>query len=60
MEHKAAMGDIQREPITGIGKPEPLKHQRAGFWSGRIDSCHRLEYAVEYNVILTAHYRDYY
>lgn len=33
--------DIQREPFTGIGKPEPLKHQLAGFWSRRIDHCHR-------------------
>lgn len=29
--------DIQRNPFTGIGKPEPLKHQFVGFWSRRIN-----------------------
>ena len=36
--------DIQRNPFTGIGKPEPLKHQFAGFWSRRINDEHRLVY----------------
>jgi toxin YoeB len=36
--------DILRDPFTGIGKPEPLNHQFAGFWSRRIDSEHRLIY----------------
>ena len=26
-----------RDPFTGIGKPEPLKHDLAGCWSRRID-----------------------
>lgn len=52
--------DIQREPFTGIGKPEPLKHQLAGFWSRRIDSCHRLEYTVEVDTLLIAQCRDHY
>jgi len=34
--------DIQRTPFSGIGKPEPLKHQLQGCWSRRIDSEHRL------------------
>ena len=25
--------EIEREPFTGKGKPEPLKHQLSGFWS---------------------------
>lgn len=29
--------EIEREPFTGIGKPEPLKHEFAGCWSRRID-----------------------
>ena len=28
--------ETQREPFTGIGKPEPLKHALAGYWSRRI------------------------
>jgi toxin YoeB len=38
--------DIQRNPFTGIGKPEPLKHQFAGFWSRRINDEHRLVYTI--------------
>ena len=34
--------EIEREPFTGIGKPEPLKHDFAGCWSRRIDKEHRL------------------
>ena len=52
--------EIQREPFTGIGKPEPLKHQLAGFWSRRIDNCHRLVYAVEGDTLLIAQCRDHY
>ena len=36
--------DIQRDPYSGLGKPEPLKHQFSGFWSRRIDDEHRLVY----------------
>ena len=38
--------DIQRHPHEGIGKPEPLKYDLAGFWSRRIDREHRLVYQV--------------
>lgn len=37
---------VQRDPFTGIGKPEPLKHELAGCWSRRIDGEHRLVYQV--------------
>ena len=33
-------------PYTGIGKPEPLKYELAGKWSRRINTEHRLIYAV--------------
>ena len=36
--------EAQRDPFTGIGKPEPLKHSLAGFWSRRIDETNRLVY----------------
>ncbi|MGH6872776.1 MAG: Txe/YoeB family addiction module toxin [Rhizomicrobium sp.] len=38
--------DIQRDPFHGIGKPEPLKADMAGWWSRRIDEEHRLVYRV--------------
>ncbi len=37
---------IKRTPFEGIGKPEPLKFDLAGFWSRRIDKEHRLVYQV--------------
>ena len=52
--------DIERDPFAGIGKPEPLKHQLSGFWSRRIDECHRLVYAVENAAILIAQCRAHY
>lgn len=42
---------IQRIPFEGIGKPEPLKFDLAGFWSRRIDQEHRLVYQVVDNEI---------
>jgi len=38
--------DIMRSPFEGIGKPEPLKHALAGFWSRRVTDEHRLVYTV--------------
>ncbi|MDQ6986801.1 MAG: Txe/YoeB family addiction module toxin [Mariprofundaceae bacterium] len=38
--------DASRSPFEGIGKPETLKENLAGFWSRRIDDTHRLVYAV--------------
>lgn len=37
---------IQSEPFSGIGKPEPLKHELAGAWSRRIDKEHRIIYQI--------------
>jgi toxin YoeB len=37
---------IMREPFTGIGKPEPLKHVLAGAWSRRLTQEHRIVYLV--------------
>ncbi|MGH7108306.1 MAG: Txe/YoeB family addiction module toxin [Acetobacteraceae bacterium] len=34
-------------PFTGMGKPEPLKGDLAGFWSRRVTGEHRLVYGVE-------------
>lgn len=38
--------EIIREPFTGLGKPEPLKHSLRGEWSRRITDHHRIEYIV--------------
>ena len=40
------IADIKRSPFSGIGKPEPLRENLAGFWSRRIDDTNRLVYAV--------------
>ncbi|HNR86131.1 MAG TPA: Txe/YoeB family addiction module toxin, partial [Taishania sp.] len=52
--------DIPRNPFEGIGKPEPLKHKYAGFWSRRIDEEHRLIYRFEEASILIAKCRFHY
>jgi toxin YoeB len=48
-----------RLPFEGIGKPEPLRENLAGFWSRRIDDTNRLVYAVddEYLTIISCRYR---
>ncbi len=38
--------EIVRTPFTGLGKPEPLKHEFKGYWSRRINDEHRLVYRV--------------
>jgi toxin YoeB len=38
--------DINRDPFKGIGSPEPLKHDLAGYWSRRITLEHRLVYRM--------------
>jgi toxin YoeB len=52
--------DIQRHPFEGIGKPEPLKYDLAGFWSRRIDREHRLVYKFINNEILIYSCRYHY
>ena len=39
--------EILREPLGGIGKPEPLKGELSGYWSRRIDDEHRLVYRAD-------------
>ncbi|QQS01739.1 MAG: Txe/YoeB family addiction module toxin [Austwickia sp.] len=40
------IADIGRNGNEGIGKPEPLRHGFAGFWSRRVTDEHRLIYKV--------------
>ena len=37
---------VLREPFSGVGKPEPLRHLGPDVWSRRIDQRHRLVYVV--------------
>lgn len=37
---------IMRDPIEGIGKPEPLKYLVPGAWSRRLTKEHRIVYLV--------------
>ena len=52
--------DTQRSPYMGIGKPEPLKENLAGFWSRRIDESNRLVYAVDSNQLTIISCRYHY
>lgn len=52
--------DIQRMPHEGIGKPEPLKHGLAGYWSRRINDEHRIIYKHQDGAILIAQLRYHY
>ncbi|OYT93822.1 MAG: Txe/YoeB family addiction module toxin [Burkholderiales bacterium PBB3] len=52
--------EIQRAPFDGIGKPEPLKHALAGFWSRRITDEHRVVYRVEGDALWIAQLRYHY
>lgn len=46
--------DCMRAPYVGIGRPEPLKHAFAGYWSRRITGEHRLVYKVTDEALLIA------
>ena len=52
--------DISRTPISGKGKPEPLKYKYKGFWSRRIHHEHRLIYQVKDDEIRIAKCRFHY
>ncbi len=39
--------DARRDPFTGIGKPEQLRHALSGTWSRRITEEHRLVYLID-------------
>lgn len=52
--------DIMRTPYEGLGKPEPLKYDLAGFCSRRIDLEHRLVYQYQNNEILIYSCRYHY
>ena len=56
----ALIKDCTRSPFQGIGKPEPLRGNFAGWWSRRIDHEHRLVYRVEAGALQIAQCRYHY
>lgn len=54
------MKDTTRHPFAGIGKPEPLRHALAGYWSRRITGEHRMVYKAEGQDLLIAQLRYHY
>jgi len=52
--------EISRDPFHGKGKPEPLKHALAGYWSRRINEEHRIVYKIEGDSLLIAQVRFHY
>ncbi len=51
--------DIQRNYFEGIGKPEPLKHNKK-FWSRHIDEKNRIVYTVKDDTIFITACRGHY
>lgn len=49
---KEILRDIAEHPYTGIGKPEPLRHNLASKWSRRINRVDRIIYSVDGDTIL--------
>ncbi|WP_221089606.1 Txe/YoeB family addiction module toxin [Deinococcus aquaedulcis] len=54
------LDECLRTPFEGTGKPEPLKHEYAGFWSRRLTAEHRLVYAVDNDAITVIACRSHY
>jgi len=52
--------EISRDPFHGKGKPEPLKHALAGYWSRRINEEHRIVVKIEGDSLLIAQVRLHY
>lgn len=52
--------ETTRQPFSGIGKPEPLKHALKGYWSRRINDEHRFVYKATDDALLIAQLRYHY
>jgi toxin YoeB len=58
------LNELRVNPMTGIGKPEKLKHYKIATWSRRITDKHRLIYRIENNKVIVlvlslwGHYED--
>lgn len=54
------ISDIERDPFSGIGKPEPLRGNLSGMWSRRIDQSNRLVYEVSGDMLMLHSAKDRY
>jgi len=54
------ISEIIRDPFTGSGKPEPLKHGLSGYWSRRINDERRIVYRPAEDALLIAQLRYHY
>jgi toxin YoeB len=52
--------DTKRNPSSGLGKPESLKHALKGYWSRRITDEHRMVYRYTQDSILIAQLKYHY
>ncbi len=52
--------DARRDPFSGIGKPEPLKHDLSGLWSRRINKTDRLTYYLENDFLVIVGCKGHY
>ncbi len=52
--------DALRDPLSGVGKPEQLRHALAGAWSRRITQEHRLVYLVDGDDLVVLQLRYHY
>ena len=52
--------DTERNPFSGIGKPEPLKDSLSGLWSRRIDETNRIVYFESNGIIYIIACRGHY
>lgn len=54
---------LRTDPSSGLGKPEPLKHNLSGLWSKRISQKDRLIYKFDdeyiYIFAIGGHYDDH-
>lgn len=57
------LADLRADPFAGLHKPEPLKHDLAGWWSVRLNQKDRVVYRVEAGHLLIdsieGHYDDH-
>lgn len=51
---------IERNGFNCLGKPEPLRHGYAGWWSVRIDATNRLVFKIEDGILKIAACRGHY
>lgn len=51
---------ILADPENGIGKPEKLKYELAGYWSRRINHRDRIVYQIHGETVIVLQLRDHY